>query len=199
MKKSDILKCLSKHLDVEGTLKEYPKLGREGLARLLAEAAEAVGHGTVEVPHEKKPSAVHTHGRKGGKLMIHTDGASRGNPGEAGIGVLIEDESGHIVRKVARYLGKATNNQAEYTALLDALKAARELGAEELHISADSELLVKQMKGEYRVKNPELQVLHAEAGTLAKGFKRVTMKYVPRAQNAEADALANEAIDKRLW
>jgi ribonuclease HI len=132
------------------------------------------------------------------KLIIHTDGASRGNPGEAGLGVLIEDDSGHIVRKVARYLGTATNNQAEYAALLAGLQAASQLGADELMISADSELLVKQMNGEYRVKNPELKVMFAEAKELLEKFRHVVIKYIPREKNKEADALANEAIDKRL-
>ena len=127
-----------------------------------------------------------------------TDGASRGNPVEAGLGVVIEDDSGHIVKRIARYLGRATNNQAEYAALIEGLKAALELGAEELNIYADSELLVKQMNGEYRVKNPDLQERHAEARRLLEPFRSVVMTYIPREKNRDADALANEAIDKRL-
>jgi len=195
MKKSEIFEALAGSLDIPGLLADYPGLGREGLKKLLREAASAIGPGAVE--HPKKPDTQSVK-HPGGRLIIHTDGASRGNPGEAGIGVFMEDESGHIVGKLARYLGTATNNQAEYTALIDGLKAAHERGAEEVSVFADSELLVKQMSGEYRVKNPELQTLHAEATLLRKNFKRVVIRHVPRAKNAEADALANEAIDKRL-
>jgi len=135
---------------------------------------------------------------KAGRLILHTDGASRGNPGESGVGVLIEDESGQILNRHARYLGHATNNQAEYTALIDGLKAAHALGADDVAVFADSELIVKQMKGLYRVKDPGLQVLHAEARGIVRNFTRFAIDYIPRAKNKEADALANEAIDKRM-
>jgi ribonuclease HI len=192
--KYEILRSLSEHLDSERLLAEFPGLGRERLSHLLKEAAEKLGQVLVE-PKTREKKAV-----KGGakRLILHTDGASRGNPGDAGLGVLMEDESGHIVKKLARYLGHATNNQAEYAAMIAGLREASGLGAEELSIYADSELLVKQLNGQYRVKNPELQVMHAEAKSLIAGYRRVVIEYVPRAMNAEADALANEAIDKRL-
>ncbi len=194
MTKYEILRSLSEHLDSERLLAEFPGLGRERLSHLLKEAAEKLGQVLVE-PKTREKKAV-----KGGakRLILHTDGASRGNPGDAGLGVLMEDESGHIVKKLARYLGHATNNQAEYAAMIAGLREASGLGAEELSIYADSELLVKQLNGQYRVKNPELQVMHAEAKSLIAGYRRVVIEYVPRAMNAEADALANEAIDKRL-
>jgi ribonuclease HI len=180
---------------VERLLSDNPGLTRESLSALIKETAEAVGPGVIRkaTPHAAAP-------KKGGagRLRMFTDGASRGNPGEAGIGVLIEDESGHILKRLARYLGKATNNQAEYTALVDGLKAAAALGADEVSVFADSELVVKQMKGEYKVKNADLQEKHAEAKRVAAGFKKVAYTYIPREKNKEADALANEAIDKRL-
>ncbi len=131
-------------------------------------------------------------------LKVHTDGASRGNPGEAGIGVLIEDESGRIIREIRRYIGTATNNQAEYAALITALRAAREINAGSVTVFADSELLVKQVKGEYKVKHPQLQPLYAEAKELISGLRKFSITHVPREKNAHADALANEAIDKKI-
>ncbi len=195
LKKSELLESFSKHLSVERLLSDNPGLTKEMFSALLKETAGAVGHGMIH----KAPAPAASPKRGGaGRLRMFTDGASRGNPGEAGIGVLIEDESGHIVKKLARYLGKATNNQAEYTALIDGLKAAAELGADEISVFADSELVVKQMKGEYKVKNADLQEKHGEAKRVASGFKKASYTYIPREKNKEADALANEAIDKRL-
>lgn len=195
MKKSELLEAFSRHLSVERLLSDNPGLTKEMFSALLRETAGAIGHGMIiKAP---TPSAAPKKGGAG-RLRMFTDGASRGNPGEAGIGVLIEDESGHIVKKLARYLGKATNNQAEYTALIDGLKAATGLGADEVSVFADSELVVKQMKGEYKVKNADLQEKHGEAKRIAAGFKKVSYNYIPREKNKEADALANEAIDKRL-
>ncbi len=195
LKKSELLEAFSKHLSVERLMSDNPGLTREMLSALFMDAAGAVGHGVIN-----RPVTTATAPQRGGagRLRMFTDGASRGNPGEAGIGVLIEDESGHIVKKLARYLGKATNNQAEYTALVEGLKVASELGADEVSIFADSELVVKQMRGEYKVKNPDLAGRHAEARKHAATIKRVTFTYIPREKNKEADALANEAIDKRL-
>lgn len=197
MKKSEILERLSSHLDVDRLLAEHPRLGRDGLSTLLAESAAALG--PVDIPHAAP--APHPPRKKqatGRKLILHTDGASRGNPGEAGIGAFIEDGDGQVVGKVARYMGTATNNQAEYTALIEGLKAAIELGADRVEIYADSELMVKQINGLYRVKNPDLQERHAEARALLSKFGGHLVKYIPREKNKEADALANEAIDKRL-
>ncbi len=195
MKKSEILNRLASHLDAERLLDEYPQLGRDTLAGLLKEAAQALGPAVIEPPGHgpRKP-----HAHKAGRLVIHTDGASRGNPGEAGIGALIEDDTGHVVGRLARYLGRTTNNQAEYAALIDALKEAARQGAKEVSVYADSELVVKQVKGEYRVKNPDLKPMHAEVMRLISGFDGFAIKYIPREKNKEADALANEAIDKRL-
>jgi ribonuclease HI len=195
LKKSELLEALSKHLSVERLLSDNPGLTRESISVLFKQAAAAVGPGVIN----KAPAPAAAPKRSGAeRLRMFTDGASRGNPGEAGIGILIEDESGHILKRLARYLGKATNNQAEYTALIDGLKAAAELGAEEVSVFADSELVVKQMKGEYKVKNADLQEKHGEAKRIAAGFKKIAYTYIPREKNREADALANEAIDKRL-
>ncbi len=192
-----MLSGLAGHLSVTRLLEEHPGLTRESLKALLVEAAERLGPEPLVIPQKARPERSAPAARTGGYRMF-TDGASRGNPGEAGIGVVIEDDSGHIVKRVARYLGKATNNQAEYEALIAGLKAAYELGAEELNIRADSELMVKQMNGQYKVKSPDLQERNAEARRLVESFRSVVIEYIPREKNKDADALANEAIDKRL-
>ncbi len=131
--------------------------------------------------------------------MIYTDGASRGNPGEAGIGIVIKNEKGETIRSIARYLGTATNNFAEYTALLEGLKAACALGVKEASVYLDSELVVRQVKGIYRVRHPVLFLLFAQIRSLLEddGLK-ATFHHVPRKENWEADRLANLAIDRRL-
>lgn len=125
---------------------------------------------------------------------VHIDGAARGNPGAAAYAfVLKHGDAPPITEKGC--LGSATNNLAEYTALVRALKKAAELGVQRLQIHSDSELLVKQMNGEYRVKNESLRELFDEAKQLARRFQLVTLRHVPRAQNSEADRLCNEALD----
>lgn len=129
------------------------------------------------------------------KLLINTDGAARGNPGPAGIGAVLKDEAGKVVFEISEYLGERTNNQAEYMALIRALTKAAEAGAEEINVFADSELMVKQVKGLYKIKNEGLKPLFDEVKSLIRKFKGVNVSYVPRERNREADKLANKAID----
>jgi ribonuclease HI len=130
-------------------------------------------------------------------LTIYTDGASRGNPGEAGAGVIIYDQQGTIVKKIKAALGTTTNNVAEYMALIIALKEAVRLKADALQLFSDSELMVRQLKGIYRVKDRKMQALAAEAKKLLSNFIRYDIVSVPRSQNSEADKLANQAIDEK--
>lgn len=133
------------------------------------------------------------------EMVIHTDGAARGNPGPAGAGAVIATADGKVVAEVCRYLGDGvTNNQAEYRALLLALEEAKRAGATRVAIHADSELMVKQVRGEYRVKNGGIKPLHAEAMALLRGFGAYTISYLPREQNRRADQLANLAIDGQV-
>lgn len=125
----------------------------------------------------------------------NVDGGSRGNPGPAGYGVRIEREDGTVV-ELKQALAMATNNVAEYNGLLAALRWAAEHGVRALHVKADSELMVKQMKGEYRVKNPGLQPLYEEARSLIRQIGRVKFEHVRREFNKDADRLANEAMDE---
>jgi ribonuclease HI len=130
----------------------------------------------------------------GRSARANIDGGSRGNPGPAGYGVHIEQDDGTIV-ELKESIGAATNNVAEYSGLLAALTWAVDHGISELHVRADSDLLVKQMRGEYRVKNPGLQLLHEQARSLVKRIGRVKFEHVRREFNKDADRLANEAMD----
>ncbi len=130
------------------------------------------------------------------RLIINADGASRHNPGPASIGATIKDERGRLVASISRRIGRATNNQAEYQALIAALEKVIELGARQVDIRLDSELVVKQVKGRYRVKNAALRPLYLRAGELLSQLEGFTIKNVPREQNAEADRLANKALTR---
>ena len=132
-----------------------------------------------------------------GHLIVACDGASRGNPGPAGIGVQITTEDGTVLAEIARGLGEATNNVAEYTAVIEGLSHARELGARSVTLRSDSLLLINQLTGRYRVKSTHLQPLHRRARSIAAGFERISFEHVPREENREADRLANEGVD--LW
>jgi ribonuclease HI len=129
---------------------------------------------------------------------LRTDGAARGNPGPAGIGVVLEDESGDPIEKLAKGIGWATNNVAEYQALIEGLGIARRHEVEDLVVVSDSRLLVEQMSGNFKVKSKGLKPLHAEARELASVFRSIRFKTVPRSGNAAADLLANQGIDEWL-
>jgi len=129
------------------------------------------------------------------KLTIFADGGSRGNPGPAAAGAVVTDETGRVVREIGTFLGRTTNNVAEWTGLITGLQAAFELGATEIVIRLDSELVIKQLTGVYRVKHPNMVPLHAKAKALLKKFSRVDIAHVPREQNAAADAVVNAVLD----
>ena len=130
-------------------------------------------------------------------ITIEFDGGSRGNPGPAGIGVVLRAADGTPIVTLGRFIGRATNNTAEYQALITGLQQARELGAKKLLIRGDSELIIKQMKGEYRVRHPDLKGLHEEADHLLHQFKEAKLEHNLRHKNTLADKLANLAMDKK--
>ena len=132
------------------------------------------------------------------RVRVFSDGASRGNPGPAGAGAVIEAEAGRVVCELGKFLGRQTNNVAEYEGLLLGLRGAHELGAREVEVFADSELLIRQLQGRYKVKNEALQRLYAEAMTLLRGFTRHSLRHIPREQNGAADVMSNRAIDERM-
>lgn len=129
------------------------------------------------------------------KLVVHVDGGARGNPGPAAAGAVVSTPDGEIVAEAAEAIGVATNNVAEYRGLLLGLDKARELGASEVEVVNDSELIAKQVNGLYKVKHPDMKPLHAAALQALSGFERWSIRSVPRAQNAGADALVNQALD----
>jgi ribonuclease HI len=131
------------------------------------------------------------------KVVVHVDGGSRGNPGPAGIGVVITDPGAGELARANDYIGEATNNEAEYEALLLGLDRARALGSREVEIVNDSQLVERQVRGEYRVKKAELRVLRERVIEALKAFDRWSIRSVPREENELADFLVNEAIDAR--
>ena len=130
------------------------------------------------------------------KVIIFTDGASLGNPGPAAIGATVKDENGRLITRISKRIGRATNNQAEYKAIIAALEEATKLGATQVNIRADSELVVKQLNGQYRVKNAALKPLYLEVKKLTRALDSFSIVHIPREQNREADKLAHMALDQ---
>ncbi|MEX1263580.1 MAG: ribonuclease HI family protein [Actinomycetota bacterium] len=131
-------------------------------------------------------------------MIVSCDGASRGNPGPAGAGAQIVDADGAVLAEIAEGIGETTNNVAEYTAVIRGLEKARELGASDVLLRSDSQLLINQLIGSYRVKTPHLQPLHRRVRGLAAGFESIEFEHVRRERNTEADRLANQGVDAWL-
>jgi len=184
-------------------IKAVPGLTEDRLVDLLRSfLPPSAGAGTVkegEVDRVRETgSDAEREPSDGGKAILYTDGASRGNPGLAGAGFLLLDERKGLLDEGKSFLGERTNNEAEYEALIAGLKLAQRSGCQEVEVRADSQLMVRQLTGQYRVKNKRLIPLVLEVKKLAAAFKKVTYHHVPRAENARADKLANEAIDAAL-
>ena len=130
--------------------------------------------------------------------LLMVDGAARGNPGEAGCGAVIADENGMVIKELSRYLGRTTNNVAEYAALLMGLEALLELGQKHIVVQSDSELMVRQLNGEYRVKDQKLKALFEQAISLLRQFDSYRILHVRRDMNKVADRLANRGIDQAI-
>lgn len=129
------------------------------------------------------------------RLRLYTDGAARGNPGPAGLGVVVEDDQGLRLRGLCRYIGTATNNRAEYLALIEGLRAVAEWKPDHVDVFLDSKLVVEQVNGRWKIKHAELQPLARQVQEILRGLGSVTIAHVPREKNKGADALANKAID----
>jgi ribonuclease HI len=189
-----VLEALAASLDAADVLARFPGLAREELRGIVRAAAARLPRAAGAV----RPAAASGSSSPAPwpeEVTVHIDGGSRGNPGEAGAGVYFQDRFGEPLERIARYLGRATNNTAEYQALLIALARAREAGVRHLRVYSDSELLVNQVNGRYRTKVPHLQQYLQEAIRLMREIGRVDVAHVRRELNAEADALANEAMD----
>ena len=183
-----LLQELSERLDIDSAARAVGIRGEEARALLLS---------LLKAPAKKVavPSGTRVIGT--GNYVVHVDGGSRGNPGPSGAGAVIRDPSGKVVRRLAKYLGVATNNVAEYEALILALEEAASISdLDSLTVYADSQLMVRQIKGEYRVKNEALKGLYAIAIKLVESFQDFEIRHIPREENSDADKLANEAMDK---
>jgi len=128
------------------------------------------------------------------RVVIHSDGASQGNPGLAAIGATIKDEQGKLIARISQRIGRTTNNQAEYRAIVAALEEAIRLGARQIELNSDSELVVRQIKGEYRVRKATLKHLYQQVKQLQSCLESFTINHISRQQNIEADRLANKAL-----
>ena len=148
--------------------------------------------GTTEVLEKAPPSG------KGRRLKVYSDGAARGNPGPAGAGAVILKTDGAVVAKAGKFLGSQTNNYAEYTALLLGLETALRLGANEVEIYADSELMIRQLQGRYKLKAEGLKPLFARAKELLRKFEVVELNHIPREENTLADEMSNRAVDEKM-
>jgi ribonuclease HI len=195
-----VLEALAASLDAAEVLSRFPGLAREQLRGMVRDAACRVPRSASRAPAPAgsvaatvAPAAAT--GDWPPEVTVHIDGGSRGNPGEAGAGVYFQDRAGVPLQSIARYIGRATNNTAEYQALLIALARAREAGVKHLRVFSDSELLVNQVNGRYRTTVPHLQQYLQEAIRLMREIGRVDVAHVRREFNKEADALANEAMD----
>ncbi len=192
----ELIRFIADNESLHLTCDEYPELGEERLRQLLREHADALG----APPRERAPMAEAEPARgKQLQVEVFTDGAARGNPGPAGAGWVIRGLNGSTLAQAGKlFLGRRTNNEAEYEAVIHSLKAAHALGAVDVALRSDSELLVRQLNGQYRVMEERLGRLHAAARALIQQFRRVDVRHVPRARNSEADEQANLAIDEAI-
>ena len=186
-----VLRYLAQTLSVAKTLKRFPSLNARQLQEILLRSVPpAEEKKTIpEVPPARKRFP---------EFFIQADGASRGNPGEAGIGAVIADARGRTIKELKYFLGMATNNVAEYRAAILALQKALDLGAGSVTLCLDSELVVRQLRGEYRVREAHLKSLHREALEILNRFSEYHLNHIPREENRRADQLANEAIDQKI-
>jgi ribonuclease HI len=187
-KQSDIEKAAARAQQELEEEMELSKAERTQRKRERAAAAE----------REREEARAAEEAERTRRTRLFTDGAARGNPGPAGAGAVIVSPEGHVVAKVGKFLGESTNNVAEYMGLILGLRRAKAMGIKELEVYADSELLVKQLSGDYAVKAEHLKPLHDEAQALLRGFGWIEVRHIPREENAQADAMSNRAIDERL-
>lgn len=164
----------------------------------LDDARKLLRGAALQLRQEKLPLEAPARSGSHRLLRVFSDGAARGNPGPAGAGAVVTTPEGKVLARRGRFLGRTTNNVAEYEGLILGLQAAQELGAREVEVRADSQLLIRQLKGEYAVRHAGLKPLHAEVLRLLASFDRYTVQHVPREENALADEMSNRAIDEEM-
>lgn len=185
-----VLHFIAREEPLVATLGAFPQLDRSKLQRALEKAAALLEGKDLQEVFPAPQSYL--------RLRLYSDGAARGNPGPAGAGAVLVEPSGQMVDRLGKFLGRQTNNYAEYQGLLLGLKRARELGVREVEVFADSELMIRQLGGRYQVKSPSLRPLYQEALKLLNEFERVKLVHVPREMNRAADEMSNRAIEERL-
>ena len=191
----ELVTLISKYLDTEKLVKENPSVTKEMIDIFLKEISDSKKNkepADVYLPNNsiipKKPLEL-------SELIIHTDGASRGNPGKAGIGVAIFDKDYHLIEEVCKFIGESTNNVAEYQSMILAAQKAIAYNAKKVTFKTDSELLVRQLNGAYRVKSPNILPLYSKLISLLGKISVWKIQHVSREENVRADALANLGID----
>lgn len=190
MDRQTIIRRLAEQLTDDELGKIFPKVSPDNIRNILLQK-KRVHKSQGEVSHDgHEKGTLHTY-------ALYTDGASRGNPGRAGAGAVILDEKGQEIAAGAEYLGICTNNVAEYKALISGLRLAMETGCTALNIFLDSELIVRQLTGRYKVKNATLKPLFNQVQQLLQRLTTFSITHIPRAKNSRADELANQGIDKR--
>jgi ribonuclease HI len=201
---AELLRAIGRLESLEATLDSFPGLTLTRARALLETAAMAAVEASPRPPPSDPargdpPPARESKGHRPARVLrIFSDGAARGNPGLAGAGAVLVLPSGEVVERLGRFLGRQTNNHAEYVGAILGLERAQALGAEEVELIADSQLLIRQLGGQYKVRSPTLRPLYQEARDLLAGFRRYTLTHVPREENREADAMSNRAIDERM-
>jgi ribonuclease HI len=190
---SRFLEVVGEHLPARVLAADFPELTSKEIRQLFYDLAEHIRNcpdlGDLAV-RAKKPDF------GGMAVSLYSDGAARGNPGPAGAGAVLLDEEGEPIAELSRFLGNATNNQAEYRALICGLEVAQKLGMTHIQIFLDSELVVRQLNGQYKVRHQRLQPLYREAMSRLKHFDDYAIVHVGRMYNQQADRLANEAINR---
>jgi ribonuclease HI len=208
---AELLRFIAANEELPRTLERYKGYDRDKVGKLISAAADRVeqAEAAAEDPPPRRRLEVRRPAEGGAsprpadpapaaRTRLYTDGAARGNPGPAGAGAVIVSPQGHVVAKVGKFLGENTNNYAEYMGLILGLKRAKAMGIRELEVFADSELLVRQLNGEYQVKAENLKPLFQEARELLRAFPGVTVRHIRREENQAADEMSNRAIDQRL-
>ena len=196
---AQLLLAIAEHGSLDAACEDLG-IERHEAVRLLREAARKLGAAPKERAAAQKelPGLERSAGADGKRVRVFSDGAARGNPGPAGAGAVVLDPRGRVLARVGKFLGKQTNNVAEYEGVILGLKSAKELGATEVEVRADSLLLIRQLEGAYQVKYAALKALHAKAKQLLRSFERVDLRHVPREENTLADEMSNRAIDERM-
>ena len=193
----ELLDLIHKGIDIEKLKEQDKTITKKRVDELFQELKEHVTRDDPTLPEREITDASNTQ-KEADLIVVNVDGASRGNPGESGIGVAIFDKDSNLINEACDYLGVATNNIAEYNALILGVKLSTKYNAKRVLFKSDSELMVKQIKGEYRVKNAQLKLLFAEAQSLLKNLPNWKIMHVPREENKAADLLANKGVERSV-